>query len=495
MPVEKIKSPVGIPSIGYDVMEVRWELMHDLFGGTLTMREAAQRWLPMEPAEEQPSYDIRLNRSILYNGLVDTVNKLKNRPFTHSITVKDLPASLEYLEDDVDGSRKPLEIFLKDVLENLITYGVAHIYVDHTKVDNEERTTLSGERKELTLADETRLGVRVYLINISPKDLIGWQTEKNSSGEVELIQIRIRETSVVADGAYGDVETTTVTVYNKTGWEIHKQDSEDEDKYVKISEGTSSLGKIPLVTIYATKTGFMTAKPPLEDLAWLNLAHWQSYSDQRNILRFSRFGLIFGKGLPSEMTGGTLTIGPTKAFLTSEPDADMKYIEHSGKSIEAGRKDLEDIEQKMRVLGNQPLMKDMPNTATAERLDEGRTVSQLQSWVGSLKRGIMAALELAGEWRKVDLPETTEVDIYSDFEAVILGGGDKDHILKARQSGDITRERYLREAQRRGIYSQDMDPVEEAKLADAEDTNDLKNLLPEEEEIDEELELEDEEIE
>jgi len=490
MPVEKIKSPVGIPCIGYDMMVESWKLMHDLLGGTLAMRAAGQEWLPKEPAEEVTSYDIRLSRSILYNGLADTLNKLKNRPFTHSITVKDLPEALSYLEDDVDGSNKPLEIFLKDVLENIIKYGIAHIYIDHTKIPNEELIDTKGNKKELTLADEQRLGVRVYLINISPKDLIGWQTNKNSSGEVELIQIRIKETNIVADGEYGDAELTSITVYNKDGWEVHEQDPEDEDNYIKTSEGTSSLGKIPLVTIYATKTGFMTAKPPLEDLSWLNLAHWQSYSDQRNILRFSRFGLIFGKGLPSEMTGGTLQIGPTKAFLTSEPDADMKYIEHSGKSIEAGQKDIEDIEQKMRVLGNQPLMKDMPNTATAERLDEGRTVSQLQSWVGALQRGIRRALELAGEWRKIELPEETEIEIYSDFEAVVLGGGDKDHILKARQSGDITRERYLREAQRRGIYSQDMDPEEEAKLASAEDANNLKEFLPveEEEEFEEEIE-------
>ena len=180
--------------------------------------------------------------------------------------------------------------------------------------------------------------------------------------------------------------------------------------------------------------------------------------------------------------------------MTSEEHADMKYVEHSGKSIEAGRKDIEDIEQKMRVLGNQPLMKDQPNTATAERLDEGRTVSQLQSWVGSLKRGIMSAMEFAAEWRKVESPEEFDIEIYSDFEAVVLGGTDKDHILKARQSREITRERYLREAKRRGIYSQDMEPADEAKLVAEEDTDNLKSFMPEEEglEIDEDLEIDEE---
>jgi len=51
----------------------------------------------------------------------------------------------------------------------------------------------------------------------------------------------------------------------------------------------------------------MQAKPPLLDLAWLNVEHWQSASDQSNILhvarvpicspRISEGGLIVGAAL------------------------------------------------------------------------------------------------------------------------------------------------------------------------------------------------------
>ena len=488
MPVETEKSPVGIPCLGYEEMSELWVLLHDLLGGTPAMQRARQTWLPIEPAEDSTAYNSRLNRSILYNGYRDTKNKLKNRPFTRSIVVTDLPSELAYLENDVDGSGKSLETFLKEVLENLIKYGIAHIFVDHSIVDD----VIEG--KEITKRDEKELGIRVYLNNVSPYNLIGWQTQKTNKA-VELTQIRIKETITEASEKYGDKEACYITVYNRENYEIHKQDIDNKDLFFKVKEGNYSFGRIPLVTIYTAKKGIMMAEPPLDDLAWLNLAHWQSYSDQRNILRFTRFGIIFGKGLPDKMVEmGTLQLGPTKAYLVTDKDADMKYVEHSGKSIEAGQKDIEDIEQKMRVLGNQPLMKNLPNTATAEKIDEDRTVSQLQSWVRALVRGIRQALELACEWRKIDPPEDMGIEIYSDFEAVVLGGADKGHILKARQSGEITRERYLREAQRRGVYSEDMDPEEEAAAAGAEETNDLESLLPEEKEIeDEELEEEDEE--
>jgi len=471
---EAEKSPVAIPCVGYEEMAVAWRLLHSLLGGTQAMRDAGQEWLPMEPAESVTSYNSRIGRAILYNGYRDTSNKLKNRPFTHPITVTDIPEELDYLKEDVDGTGKSLETFIKEVLNDLIQYGVAHIYVDHSVLE------AIVEGKELSKADEMRLGARVYLTNISPANLIGWQSAKESKA-INLTQIRTKESVTEASGDYGDTRINYINVYNIDSWERHKQDEENEDKYTIISKGQINLGKIPLVTIYANQVGFMLADPPLLDLAWLNLAHWQSYSDQRNILRFSRFGLLFGKGMPKNLVEtGSLEIGPTKAILVQTENADLKYVEHNGQSIEAGRKDLEDIEQKMRVLGNQPLMKDMPDTATAERLDEGRTVSQLQSWVRALERGIIQALQLACEWRAITPKETMKVDIYSDFEAVVLGSSDKDLLLKMRQAGEITGARLLREEQRRGVFSQDMNPEDEHQAALLEETESMADLVSEE---------------
>jgi hypothetical protein len=475
-------SPVAIPCIGYEQMAEHWDLIHDLLGGTAAMQEAGQKWLPKESAESMGNYNSRLTRSILYNGFRDTINKLKNRPFTHPITITDLPSEISYLEDDVDGNNKSLETFIKEVLENLIKYGIAHIFVSHSIMPAIE------DGKEMTIADEKEAGARVYLINMSPADLIGWQTDKTNN-KINLTQIRQKETAIEAEDDYGDVEVNYINVFGESEWEVHKQDADNEEKYEEIRRGFSNFGKIPLITIYANRKGFMTAEPPLMDLAWLNLAHWQSYSDQRNILKYSRFGLLFGRGMPDKVIKkGTIELGPAKCVLTGEDaeHADLKYVEHTGKAIESGRKDIEDIETKMRVLGNQPLIKETPNTATAEKLDENRTVSQLQSWVRSLETGINQALKTACEWRKVTPSADMNVEIYSDFEANILGGTDKELLLKMREAGEITGERHLREQQRRAVLSQDMDPALEAEAAAKESASDLKNFLPDEEEFEEE---------
>lgn len=484
------ENAINVPCVGYTEMAEDWELIHDLLEGTKAMRAAGEKWLPKEPREE--GYSQRLNRSILYNGFRDTLNKLANRPFAHPVSFTDLPKQLEYLKEDVDATGKSFETFAKEILTDLIEYGIAHIFVDHSELPE----VADGE--VLTKADEERLGARVLLNVIHPPNLIGWQT-KVVDKRIKLTQIRVRETITESVGYYGDRDINYVKLYTETGWEIWREVIPENDKeevtWVLADSGDHTFGRISLITIYANRTGFMTAEPALMDLAWLNLAHWQSYSDQRHILRISRFGLLFGKGFPKDMVGAELGVGPSKALLTSNPESDLKYVEHTGKAIEAGAKDIEDIEIKMEILGQQPLMRTAPlSTATAKRIDESRNVSQLQSWIRGLEKGLLQVIKMAGEWRKTDVLDTAKIDIFSDFEVAIYGATDKELLLKIRTEGEITRATFLKEEQRRGVLSAEMDPESEAEAAATENANDLKNLLEDEEpEIEPEEDNEDEE--
>ena len=54
--------------------------------------------------------------------------------------------------------------------------------------------------------------------------------------------------------------------------------SSDKD-YRQVESGNFSLGEIPLVTIYSGKTENLVSKPPLLDIAYLNLAHFQRQAD------------------------------------------------------------------------------------------------------------------------------------------------------------------------------------------------------------------------
>tara|TARA_R110000823_G_scaffold105276_1_gene223630 strand:- start:78 stop:788 length:711 start_codon:yes stop_codon:yes gene_type:complete len=215
----------------------------------------------------------------------------------------------------------------------------------------------------------------------------------------------------------------------------------------------------------------MTADPPFEDLAWLNLAHWQSLSDQRNILRFARMPLLYQFGISEEEIESEITIGPSQLIRSINPDAKMGYVEHGGRAIESGDKDLRNLEAQMEVMGLQPLIsKTGGATATGRALDESRTHSNIQAWIRALEDTLGEALAVAGRWMGVELPDDVAVDVFSDFGLTMKAEQDIRALVDMRKSNLITHKTFLEEVKRRGLLSDTVDVDIEIEMVDEEAT-------------------------
>ena len=455
-------------SVAYDAMVPKWELIDDLMGGTQKMRDRGEKWLPKEPKEADPQYRTRLDRSFLFNGLRDTVEKLVAKPFSREVNVEgDDDERLSGIADDADRMGTNITSFASSLLTSAIKYGLVHVLVDFPQVP--EGATLATERKD---------GLRPYFVQVDAPRLLGWKAEFLNSRMV-LTEARIHETRIeTPDGSFADETVDYVRVYGIKGWELYKFDK-NEKVLVKVDEGPHSFEGVPLVTIYIDqKAGLMAADPPLEDLAWLNIAHWQSQSDQRNILRFARIGILFGKGMEEEEMK-TFTIGPTKFFKTTSAEADLKYVEHTGKAIESGRQDLIDLEVKMELLGLQPMIasRSGTQTATGKAIDEGRTESAIQSWIRRLENGLVQCYEFAAQWVNGALPDDFSVDIFNDFGITLRGTTDQQTLKELATEGFITTETLLRELKRRGTLSDALDVTKEAELAETESINRMSKMV------------------
>ena len=182
-----------------------------------------------------------------------------------------------------------------------------------------------------------------------------------------------------------------IHLYSRDHWECWHHGNGQMRAWQKVDEGRHDLGDVPLVSVIANPTGFMTARPPLVDMAWLNLAHWQSTSDQRHILHIARVPLLFGRGL--QMAERGLEIGPNRLILSDDPSADLKFVEHSGAAIAARRQDLVDLEDKMAVMGfdmiaRRPVMA----TATGRAIDAAHCHASLDVLCAVLARCRQARL-------------------------------------------------------------------------------------------------------
>jgi hypothetical protein len=264
-----------------------WQMVDALWGGTTTMRDAGTAWLPKEPKESTKAYDTRLSRSYLYNKYKKAIENIAGKPFSKPVTLNEgdkLPEPLDGIYADVDQTNRSFTEFAAEVLRYGIHYGVHFVLVDFPARASDEERTLEDDRRER---------VRPMFLHVTAPQLLGYQSEV-VNGRRELTQVRIQSTVQVDAGDYGTKEVDQIRVMTATDWEVWQVIEADGD-YVMVDSGVHSFGAVPLYTYYVNRTGYMQGQPALEDLAWLNISHWQSASDQRSILRFARVGILFAQ--------------------------------------------------------------------------------------------------------------------------------------------------------------------------------------------------------
>ncbi len=441
-------------------MREDWAIVDPLMGGTRAMREAGEQLLPKWPKEEPEDYRKRLSLSTLFPAYRETVKNNTGRVFAEPIVLGEdvLPAIAE-LTQDFDRQGNNLQVWSKSFFTQALSHGLCHALADYPNIKP------SGDTEKLvTLADAQAAKARPYAIMIRPQQVIGWRVS-NNGGEHVLTQFRYKESVEEEDGQFGIKCIEQIRVLIPGAWMTFREKADDKGQktWVLHEEGKTSLTHIPLTTLYTDRTGFMTAKPPLLELAYLNAKHWQSQSDQDNILHVARVPMLAVIGLSE---GEKITVGVGSA--TNLPvNADMKFVEHTGKSIEAGRQSLTDLEDHMRVAGAKLLQKDKQAVKTATQAEEeaAQELSPLQTMASGLEDALDQILQHFAELS--GLPEGGHVQVSGNFETDYIPEVSIPALIQLNLASKISDQTLFSELQRRSVVSQDLDWAEEsAKIAE-----------------------------
>lgn len=449
-------------------MQPNWQLADSLFGGTKAMREAATAYLPKEPGESDDGYKMRLSRTFLFPAYKRTVQALVGKVFSKPIVLSD--DANQQVKDwarDIDLTKRTVTSFSMEVFELALRKGLSHIHIDFPKVENAQAQTL---------ADERVLGNRPYMRIIDPSDVIFWWSER-VDGIEKLMEVRIKEKVRERDGAYGEKFVEQIRVLRPGEYEVHRKKTgatTQQDSWEKVEEGTLSFTEaIPWTTVYTGRTGFMQADPPLLELANLNVSHWQSSSDQRNILRVARVPFLFGAGIRSneiQNEQGKFELGANRMITVENEAASMDFVEHTGAAIEAGRQDLEDLKAEMAALGFELLIRRPGNeTATARAIHKSEMDSALSAMAWELGGALGHSFEFMQKWVGAEAEDLSDkLKVNTDFGVTPDDAAEIDGLLKARAQGDISRETFWFELRRRGFLSEDFDPAKEQQQLDDE---------------------------
>jgi len=422
-----IDSPFTRTRAVLDMMK-GWEIMKAVTEGTEYLRENSEAFLPLEPREDYDAYLARVNRAVFSPFTQRLIRAATGLVLRKPITLTGDPYWTDTFKMDVDGCGSDLDEYARRVLMCSLTYGQSHILVDYPAP--------SGA---LSLAEERQQNRRPYWIEVDPNNLYGWRLDRESNYG-NLIQARIAEKAVLPDGDFGEKVYDQIRVIEPGRYRVFRKKEQIEEMYdvsdnsvtgnfemgsadkdyKQVESGQFSLGEIPLVTIYSGKTENLVSKPPLLDIAYLNLAHFQRQADLIHSLHVASQPMLVMEGYDDQTKD--LAISVNYAMAT-QPGNKVYYVEPASSAFDAQSAEIKELQMQMATLGISTLsqQKFVAESADARRLDRVDTNSMLAMVSMELEQKLQKCFNFSAEYVGIEPPE---VKISRDFDIERLIGQD-----------------------------------------------------------------------
>ena len=418
---------VNDPNSVWRNQEPHWILIEDLMQGTYGMRKKHRRYLPQEPRELDESYDNRLARSVCPPYYQRLERMLAGMLTRKPVRLTDTADIIQEQLFDVDLQGNDLNVWTYETTRKMVRYGHVGVLVDAPKAEYEGRP---------------------YWCTYTPREILGWRYEGS-----ELVQLRLMEKVVLPDGEYGEKTAEQVRVLTPGEYKIYQK--QKNTNFELIDEGTTSLDEIPFSVAYANRLNIMESRPPLEDIAELNLKTYQVQSDLDNILHVSCVPMLAFFGFPS--AAEEVSAGPGEA-IAFPADGRAEYIEPKGTSFDHQFKRLEQIAGQINELGLSAVLgqKLSAETAEAKRLDRSQGDSTMMVIAQNMQDMIDNSLQFHAQY----LGNTTAAGssyVNRDFLGARLDPQEVGSLLQLYTAGTITQETLLNQLSEGEVLGDEFD--------------------------------------
>ena len=424
---------INDPNAVWFQQEPHWMLIEDLLGGTYQMRKRHRRYLPQEPRELDESYDNRLARSVCPPFYLRLERMLAGMLTRKPVRLNDTADSIREHLFDVDLQGNDLNVWTYETTRKMVRYGHVGVLVD---------APTSGQNG------------RPYWVTYTPRDILGYRTEM-IDGEVKLTQLRLQEKVSVPDGLYGEKIIDQIRLLTRGGFEIHQKGK--NNLFTKVDEGTTSLTEIPFSVAYANRLNLLESRPPMSDIAELNLKAYQIQSDLDNQLHISAVPMLAFYGFPQ--SSEEVTAGPGEA-IAFPADGRAEYIEPAGRSYDAQFKRLDVLSNQINELGLAAVLgqKLSAETAEAKRIDRSQGDSTMMVVAQQMQDMIDNCLQFHGQYINA---EAGSCFVNRDFLSQRLEPQEIQALLQLFTSGSITQETLLKQLHEGEVLGDEFDVEEE----------------------------------
>ena len=362
-------------------------LVRDCWAGTSQIRGAGPVYLPQAPGEDPVNYRARLARAVFTNIYRNTIEGLTGYIYREDPEFGDdvPPVTVEQWEN-IDNAGTHGDVFIRDLTVDAMVAGHAAILVDYPQTGGAQ-----------TRGDEQALGLRPYWVPIRKDNIVSWRTTQEA-GHTLLSQLVIRECTYVPDGEFGEREQERYRVFYRDQGVVGFRllEVQKDRSVLEVGQGTyPTQEEIPVAEVRTSgSVGLFESAPPFLDLAFLNIAHYQMWSDYATSIHKTCVPIWVESGVKVDPANPEpLILGPNTARRFTDPAASADYHSHDGAALGAVKLALDDLKNDMAQLGLAALQssKRAAETATAKELDKSASDSAL----AVTARGVQDAVERA----------------------------------------------------------------------------------------------------
>lgn len=403
-------------------MEPAWDTIDLCVGGTTALRADSRKYIPQEPREDNDAYNRRIFHATLPPFLPRLASQAAGVILRKGIQIEGDDFWTTWAKD-VTGDGTTLDEYARTILVTSFLHGHHSTIVDFP--DGETATNLAEERAQAR---------RPYLVPVRPRQILGWRTSGTSQSSA-LSQVRIHETIILNEenvGRFGEEITDQIRVLEPGRYELWRPSTPrttlpattqipGPTSWELYKGSTTTLNRIPLVTVYSNRRGNLLSTPPLLEIAHLVIAYAQRFCDYHHSIHVGACPILTFTGLDeTEFKDGKVGLSVNNAVLLPLGGAG-EYVEPTSDAFDAQLKCLAALEDQISRLGINTLTQQNLTNAAAEsrRLDRLDNDSIMAVIAGDLERAIREIFDIASAYTGIEPPE---VSIPRDYENRLLDG-------------------------------------------------------------------------
>ena len=331
--MQRTQATVATPSAEVEAMADDLALIADVRAGLKAMRAKAGIYLPRYGAESAVEWRRRVACSPWRPEFNDVLLTLASKPFSRAVGFADgAPAPIVKFGYDVNGKGNSLHVFARKLFLDALANGVSLLLVDYPPV------------VARTLYDQKRLSLKPYWSHYPAESIIACRTER-IGGVERIVHLRLRECVTEPDGPWGEKDIEQVRVLEPETWQTWRKDAKGEWQLFQegmIEPSDDGVRAVPL--FLGERLGAIRTRPPLRDLADMQIELFRALSRQEEILTYAGSPMLSASGVePPDKS--QMSVGP-KCCLFAPPNRDgahgkYEYIQPDAANLREIREHVE----------------------------------------------------------------------------------------------------------------------------------------------------------